>query len=112
MFLWQIKVDVESRLELRERLQCRDFKWYIDNIYPALFLPQKALEHGTVSFLRYTGIHNILSSNFEYDAKGIHPIKLSSNFENDAKGIHPKILSPNLECKGDTPHKIVTKPRI
>ena len=31
--------DVTDRRLLRERLQCRSFSWYLDNIYPELDIP-------------------------------------------------------------------------
>ena len=30
---------VEDRLQLRERLQCRDMAWYLDTVYPELQVP-------------------------------------------------------------------------
>ena len=34
--------DISSRLQLRKELQCKSFKWYLDTVFPELFIPGDA----------------------------------------------------------------------
>ncbi|KAL5017006.1 hypothetical protein ScPMuIL_006595 [Solemya velum] len=44
--------DISERVELRERLKCHDFKWYLRNVFPEKFVPgENAKFYGMVRFL-------------------------------------------------------------
>lgn len=47
--------DVSSRKELRKNLGCKSFKWYLDNIYPELFIPGEAVASGEIRNLGFGG---------------------------------------------------------
>ncbi|KAH8372711.1 hypothetical protein KR009_003242 [Drosophila setifemur] len=47
--------DVSDRKKLRDDLKCKSFKWYLDTIYPELFIPGDSVAHGEIRNLGYGG---------------------------------------------------------
>ncbi len=46
-----LQEDVSSRKLLRKNLNCKSFQWYLDNVYPILWNPNKAVYKGPIKLL-------------------------------------------------------------
>lgn len=54
--------DVSSRHKLRKDLNCKSFKWYLDNVYPELFVPGSAVASGEIRNLDTNGHNQCIDS--------------------------------------------------
>lgn len=54
--------DVSSRKTLREKIGCKNFDWYIKNIYPELFVPGEAVASGEIRNFGGTGYKMCIDS--------------------------------------------------
>ena len=59
--------DISSRRKLREDLKCKSFKWYLETVFPELFIPGDAVAQGSI---RNVETHICIDSNAQ--AKDLH----------------------------------------
>jgi len=58
--------DVSERRKLRERLQCKSFRWYLETIYPESQMPVDYFSLGEVFIINLMRISTISFSMWTY----------------------------------------------
>lgn len=67
--------DVTERRMLRERLGCKNFRWYLDNIYPDIHVPED--RPGMFGMVRTQPMSLIVRFKWKYDIEQLSPFCLN-----------------------------------
>jgi polypeptide N-acetylgalactosaminyltransferase len=66
--------DVSQQKEIRKRLKCKSFGWYIKNVYPELHVPKDVLFKGEVRITHFSIRFFSKDYLFEFDFKDSKPV--------------------------------------
>uniref|UniRef100_A0A8C4WU47 Polypeptide N-acetylgalactosaminyltransferase n=1 Tax=Gopherus evgoodei TaxID=1825980 RepID=A0A8C4WU47_9SAUR len=65
--------DIQSRLELRKSLKCQTFKWYLENVYPELRIPEESLYQSGMIRQRQRCLESQKSEDQEFPVLSLNP---------------------------------------
>ncbi|CAM5134970.1 unnamed protein product [Natator depressus] len=65
--------DIQSRLELRKSLKCQTFKWYLENVYPELRIPEESLYQSGMIRQRQRCLESQKSEDQEFPILSLNP---------------------------------------
>ncbi|KAL2305890.1 hypothetical protein Nmel_003783, partial [Mimus melanotis] len=75
--------NIQSRVELRKKLKCHSFKWYLENVYPELRIPEESLYQTGIIRQRQSCLESHKSEDQELPILRLNPC-------NSTKGTVPK----------------------
>ncbi|CAH0691727.1 unnamed protein product [Spodoptera exigua] len=91
--------DVTSRIELRKKMNCKSFKWYLENIYPQLEMPDVYVASGVIYSIENPGIcldAHITSMNRYDDTVQLLPCHFQGGNQFWTYSVHGEIKRDNL----------------
>ncbi|KAM6278775.1 polypeptide N-acetylgalactosaminyltransferase 14 [Porphyrio hochstetteri] len=69
--------NVQSRAELRKRLKCHSFKWYLENVYPELRIPKESLYQTGMIRQRQSCLESLKAEAQEFPVLSLNPCNSS-----------------------------------
>ena len=71
--------DITDRIKLRKELECKDFSWYLNNVYPERSIPSDQIAYGKIQNLGYNSTM-CLDGKADKTSAFLSTFKCQSNF--------------------------------